>query len=173
MSSGVFEIVETTRIDAPIATVWRILIDWEKYPEWNSFVRSQVVTDPSFKKLEDQTPSEGKHILMETHVPPSMDGKGSMKTTTKCQITKVDHENHIAEWTPVTYPSWLLSGHRIQTLKEVEGAVIYETREVFSGPLAYVVKFSMPDKLRKSFVAMAEGLKERAEEETWKGTEAT
>lgn len=26
-------------IDAPIETVWDVLLDWEKYAEWNPFVR--------------------------------------------------------------------------------------------------------------------------------------
>lgn len=34
-----FAVGTNITIDAPIDTVWDVLLDWDKYAEWNPFVR--------------------------------------------------------------------------------------------------------------------------------------
>src|ERR1700761_3437614 len=105
---------------------------------------------------------------MEVCIPPSLDPKTS-RSRAKCIILTMDHEHHRAEWKTIDYPSFLMSAHHTQTLKEVEQengekVTVYETNEVFSGVLAYIVKWFLRANLQKSFVAMAEDLKRHCEE---------
>lgn len=80
-------------------------------------------------------------------------------------ITTVDHENYRAAWVNVALPSFLLNAERWQSLSVNEdGTTKYETTEVFSGILAYIIKFLLREKLLMGFNAQAEGLKQRAEQ---------
>ena len=47
--------------------------------------------------------------------------------------------------------------------KDAEGKTVYETREVFAGIGAYFIKWFLGTNLKKSFGAMAEGLKTYSE----------
>lgn len=166
--SGVFTGSAKSTIKAPIETVWGVFTDFENYSKWNSFVRSQILTDASYKPLVEQKPASGRYLLMEVCIPPSSDPEAS-KSRAKCIIVVMDHEHHRAEWKAVGFPSFLLSAHRTQTLKEVEQengekVTVYETSEVFSGVLAYIIKWLLRAKLQKSFIAMAEDLKRHSEE---------
>lgn len=68
-------------------------------------------------------------------------------------------------------PRWLLNAERWQVLIEVEGGKTrYETFETFGGILAYLIRVFLRSGLKKGFVAMAEGLKRRAEERNEQGT---
>ena len=64
----------------------------------------------------------------------------------------------------IEWPHWILNAERWQVLVEVEaGKTRYETIEVFGGLLAYLIRAFVGNGLKKSFIAMAEGLKSRAE----------
>ncbi|CDO68783.1 hypothetical protein BN946_scf184989.g49 [Trametes cinnabarina] len=143
-------------IDAPIEKVWTVLLDFPKYKEWNPFV--QVITDKNKKPLEDQTPGEGKYLLMQVHIPPTMDD--SISTTSAFeQITSVQPELHRLAWKNLL-PSWFIRAERWQALRTNEaGKTVYETREVFGGIGAYLIKWFLGAKLVKSFEEMAKGLK--------------
>jgi hypothetical protein len=79
-------------------------------------------------------------------------------------ITTVDHENYRVAWVNVSLPRFLLYAERWQSLSvDEDGKTRYETIEVFSGVLAYVIKVLMRKKLVMGFNAQAEGLKQRAE----------
>lgn len=83
----------------------------------------------------------------------------------------MDDENHRAAWVYAAgLPSWALRTERWQTLLtvEIDGKTVtrYESREVFNGIFGYIVKFLFQAKLKLSFDAMAEGLKQRAEGST-------
>ncbi|KAI0776749.1 hypothetical protein BD413DRAFT_228293 [Trametes elegans] len=160
--SGTLVVNVTVEIDAPIEKVWQILLDFPKYREWNPFVRSQVITDEHKKPLEDQTPAADKYLLMQVHIPPTMDD--SVATTAAFeQITAVDAEHYRVAWKNLL-PPWLVRAERWQALSTNEqGKTVYETREVFAGVGAYAIKLLLGKNLNKSFEAMAEGLKAHAE----------
>ena len=79
----------------------------------------------------------------------------------------MDTQNYRCAWVTTDYPAWMLRGERWQALVEVEEdgrkKTRYETYEVFTGTLAYVLGGLLGDGLRKGCVAMAEGLKTRSE----------
>ncbi|KAI0632967.1 hypothetical protein C8Q77DRAFT_1120723 [Trametes polyzona] len=149
-------------IDAPIDKVWQALIDFPKYPEWNPFVRSQVVTDKDKKPLDDQTPVEGQYLVMKVHIPPSLDDKIPTIDVFE-QISHVQPDLHRVAWVS-TLPSWFVKAERWQALSTTEdGKTLYESREIFAGSGAYAIKLFISKDLEKSFVAQAEGLKSYVE----------
>ncbi|KAI0670244.1 hypothetical protein C8Q78DRAFT_974820 [Trametes maxima] len=155
--SGPFTVNASITIDAPIDKVWEVLLDFPKYTE------CQVITDKNQKPLEDQTPTEGKYLLMTVHIPATLDDSTSPQTPFEL-ITHIQPEVHRIAWKNLL-PPWLIRAERWQALSTTDdGKTLYETREVFAGAGAYAIKFFLGKNLVKSFEAMAEGLKKRAEE---------
>ena len=94
-----------------------------------------------------------------------MDDSKSFQITEEI-ITHVDNADFRIAWKYATLPEWLLRAERWQTLSEVSpGTTKYETREVFGGILAYVIKIFLRKGLEEAFVAMAATLKSRSEEQ--------
>jgi hypothetical protein len=144
-------------IDAPIETVWDVMLDTAAYGEWNPFV----------ERLESpQPPSEGDPIVL--HVrwangktarsperivsiePPTRDSEG---VATACL-------SYVYEGIPSKLG--LVKGVRHQRLRQAPGGpTTYDTVELFSGPL---VRFAGPDRVAEGFARHAVGLKRRAEE---------
>ncbi|KAG6902642.1 hypothetical protein C0995_013767 [Termitomyces sp. Mi166 len=131
----------------------------------NPFVRRLTITDKSGNPLPDQTPAEGKYLLIASvHLPPTMEEPGWFQTYSSWDIiTTVDHENYCITWTSIALPKFLLRADRWQSLSVVDGKTKYETTEVFGGIVAHLVKFFMHQKLALGFNALAEGLKKQAE----------
>lgn len=127
--------------------------------------RDQRITDARKNHLPDETPREGCYLYIQpVHIPPSFDNKWFPGSAFE-RITALDHENYRTAWVNVEMPHWLLTAERWQALVEVEGGnTRYETIEVFGGLLAYLVRAFVGNGLKKGFIAMAEGLKSRAEE---------
>jgi hypothetical protein len=128
--------------------------------------RGQTIIDKAGNALPDQTPAEGKDLLIyPVHLPPTMDEPGwFQKQSAFATISTLDHENYRVAWNTISFPHFLLYSERWQSLSiDVDGKTKYESTEVFSGVLAYIVKFLMREKLMKGFKAQAEGLKQWAE----------
>ncbi|KLO17714.1 hypothetical protein SCHPADRAFT_820865, partial [Schizopora paradoxa] len=113
----------------------------------------------------DQTPAPGRHLRMACHIPPTMERRLIVQRPFEI-ITCVDEGNHRVAWANKDYPTWLMRAERWQALSSVEGKTVYETREVFSGPLAYFVKWLLGRWLRRSFEEMADSLKRVSEAAT-------
>ncbi|KAJ8583912.1 hypothetical protein M405DRAFT_747879 [Rhizopogon salebrosus TDB-379] len=164
-SNGVFSVSASSLINAPREVVWEVLMDWKSYKEWNPFVRDQRITDARKNHLPDETPREGCHLhIHPVNIPPSFGDKWFPSSAFE-RITALDHENYRTAWVNIDMPHWLLNAERWQVLVEVEGGrTRYETIEVFGGLLAYLIKIFVGNGLKKGFIAMAEGLKHRAEQ---------
>ncbi|PCH43154.1 hypothetical protein WOLCODRAFT_132673 [Wolfiporia cocos MD-104 SS10] len=150
---GVLNLNASAIIDAPIEKVWDLLTNFQSYSEWWTK-----------KPLPDQTPHEGAYLLMEVHIPPTEDRKHKPTSRPLEKITAVDHGSYRIAWVNLL-PQWLLHAERWQALSVVEdGKTLYETREVMSGPAAWIVRWFLGADLQKGFEAVAEGLKKRAEQ---------
>ncbi|KAI0317013.1 hypothetical protein OF83DRAFT_1263968 [Amylostereum chailletii] len=168
--SGVFSVYASSVIDAPRDTVWKALLDFQSYGEWNPFVHAQVLVNDSNQPLPDQNPTEGQRLLQSVHIPPTLDGKA--KPTRNLEIlTHVDHRERCLAWRFASPAHCLLRAERWQTLhiSASDGSTRYETWEVFGGLLAYLLRFFMRDKLEESFEAMTMALKARAEQTNEEG----
>ncbi|CAL1698177.1 unnamed protein product [Somion occarium] len=161
---GVFTMTASATIDAPVEKVWNVLLDFPSYPEWNPFVRSQVVVDAANKPLDDQTPKLGSTLILTVNIPPGKDGESHPQKSHEI-VTLVDHENHRVAWRYASLPNWLLNAERWQSISlSDDGKAKYDTVEVFGGPVAYLVKWITGKDLKKSFDAFADALKKRSEE---------
>ena len=99
---------------------------------------------------------------MQVHIPPTLDD--SVKTTSSFEIiTAFDVGTRRMAWES-KLPEWLVHAERWQALSTTEdGKTYYESREVFGGVGAYFIKTFLGTNLMKSFQAMADAIKARAE----------
>ncbi|KAF8192634.1 hypothetical protein K438DRAFT_1829429 [Mycena galopus ATCC 62051] len=165
-SSGVFTVADSILIDAPREKVWEILLAFGSYKEWNAFVRNQTLITAEGAALPDQTPTPNTVMrISPVHLPPTMGEPKFMGShTALVQITTIDHENYRAAWVTAGPPrKWLLHAERWQMLTVEGGKTKYESIEVFSGILAYVVQLFVGKNLVLGVRAMAEGLKSYSE----------
>ncbi|KIK65017.1 hypothetical protein GYMLUDRAFT_70951 [Collybiopsis luxurians FD-317 M1] len=169
ISSAVFAVSTSIIISASPEKVWKILLDFDSYKQWNPFVRSQsIVNNPNSTPL-----AVGHHLLLSAiHLPPTMDDANVgffQKHSSLEEVTVLDHENRrVALRFSSMIPRWMLDAERLQmiTVEEAGGETKckYESYEEFKGILAYVVRWYVGKELKLAFDAMAKGLKERAEQ---------
>ncbi|EUC48079.1 hypothetical protein COCMIDRAFT_3039 [Bipolaris oryzae ATCC 44560] len=164
---GVFE--ASTRIEiynTNFDAVWDLLTDFPNYAAWNPFVRYAVVTSPLNITLPEQRPAEGKNLYFRVQIPSlplpvDKDTPDNPLHTQSSQelVTAVQRDLGRLAW-EFWPPSVMLSAERWQAITDYgNGTVLYESREVFNGPLAYVIKTTMGDALQASFVGQGEGIK--------------
>ena len=88
--------------------------------------------------------------------------------STQAVVYHVDNENHRIAWIQrSTWLAYFLQYERWQWLTVVEDEdgtkTKYDTLEVFNGPFAYFIQWTVGPSLRRGVKAMAEGLKRRTE----------
>jgi len=142
-------------IDAPLETVWAVMMDVDAYAEWNPFVfRAECRTPPSpgdpiilhvrwRNGRETRSPER-----ISTVAAPHRDGDGTRATLA-----------YVYEGLPARIG--LVRGTRHQLLHQAPGGpTVYDTYEEFSGPL---VALAGPARVADGFRRHAEALKVRAE----------
>ncbi|NYG58835.1 hypothetical protein BJ980_001758 [Nocardioides daedukensis] len=143
-------------IDAPLETVWQVMLDVDAYPEWNPFVVKAECNNP---------PRVGDPILL--HVKWA-NGKGvnSPERIKVLEAPAGDSSGTTTATLAYVFEGWpaklgLVKGIRYQRLRQVGGGpTTYSTVEEFSGPL---VKLAGPARVAEGFARHARALKERAE----------
>jgi hypothetical protein len=132
-------------IEAPVATVWDILIDFESYEAWNPLTRrieGVAVVDEVVKLHVDL----GGKRLVRNHV-----------------ISRVDEREALC-WTIRTKKPWLMRGERSQTLEDLGGGRCrYCNEERVDGLASYIVALTYQGKIRRGIESVGRALKERAE----------
>ena len=129
-------------INASPETVWAILVDGERYTEWNTTVErleGRIAPGETVKLFVKLSPGRAFPVKVSEFEPPSrMVWRGGM-------------------------PLGLFKGERTFTLRpRAEGSVEFSMREEFSGPLLPLIGRSIPD-MGPAFAEFAECLKARAE----------
>lgn len=143
-------------IEAPLEQVWAIMLDTERYGEWNPFVERAETAQP---------PAVGNPIVL--HVV----WANGRRTRSPERITALEGPTTSADGTTTArmsyaYEGWpsrlgLVRGVRHQVLTQRPGGpTSYETVEEFRGPL---VRLAGPARVADGFRRHAEGLKRRAE----------
>jgi hypothetical protein len=132
-------------IDAPIERVWRILRDFDRYGEWNSFTPRVETTleigDPIhlFVRLVGQRPMHRVEY-----------------------VTR--NQPYTLGWEMKMVARPLLYAHRVQVLTPVDAErTHYMTEDVFSGLLRPVVLGLFGRAMERGFEACARGLRQAAE----------
>ena len=143
-------------IDAPLEVVWRVMLDTERYGEWNPFVERVETPQP---------PAVGNPIVL--HV--RWAGGGTARSPER--ITAIEPPTTADDGTAsallsYVYEGWparlgLVRGTRHQRLTQRPGGpTTYQTVEEFAGPL---VRLAGPARVEEGFRRHAAALKERAE----------
>ncbi|KAF1974425.1 hypothetical protein BU23DRAFT_461729 [Bimuria novae-zelandiae CBS 107.79] len=166
VAPGVFNVTARIEIEnTSVEAAWNALSDFPKYPNWNPFVRSQIAVDASNISLPTQRPVENTQLIIRCQIPPlplpvskyTLDNPLATQFSYE-NVTHVQPELRRLAWG--AYPNPLIMAERWQALTDLgNGKIRYESREVFSGPLAPVLQPTMQANLQKSFDAQAQGLK--------------
>lgn len=142
-------------IDAPLETVWAVMMDTEAYGEWNPFLfRAECPTPPR----------PGDPIVLHVRWP-------NGRTTRSPERISIVDPPRIEDGTTLATLAYvyeglpaklgLVRGTRFQRLSQVTGGpTVYDTVEEFSGPL---VPLAGPGRVADGFRRHAEALKGRAE----------
>ena len=148
-------------IDAPLAVVWEVMTDTERYGEWNPFVVRAETAQP---------PAVGNPIVL--HVVWAGGGRTrSPERITALEPPRTDPGtgttsalmSYVYEGLPARLG--LVRGVRHQRLTQrAGGPTTYETVEEFRGPL---VRLAGPGRVADGFRRHAEGLKRAAEARAW------
>lgn len=186
-SGGSFSIVVSIHIDAPPDTVFTVLTDHTKWPEWNRFIPKLTVTsspppsdaDPDASALEtlirrdDGSTYLKKDTKMnfDVHLDPDNTDPAASGRKQAIQVTLLEPYDHAGRkgwriaWKPTGYPGVALRGERVQEfVDDGRGGTEYTCWETMYGFLGPVVRLTTGAKLEKCFQYWAEDLKKRSEE---------
>ncbi|KAF8160879.1 hypothetical protein B0H34DRAFT_355857 [Crassisporium funariophilum] len=171
LAPGVFATEASVIINAPIQVVWEALLDFPSYPQWNPFVRSQVVTNALWVPLPDQTPRENLRLIIQAQIPPLPQpvDENTPPNLLHSQIsleniTTIDSVNHRTAWRQIMIPPPFLDAERWQALSVVDSErTFYESKEVYYGPVGTIVDALFATGLQQGFEAQAAALKVRLE----------
>ena len=148
----------STTIDAPLATVWAVMLDTAAYGEWNPFVERLECPIP---------PKVGDPIVLHVRWANGRTARSPERISAiEPPVTDADGRataclSYVYEGLPAKLG--LVRGTRHQRLRqEPGGPTAYDTVEEFSGPL---VRFAGPERVAEGFRRHAAGLKQRAEEQ--------
>jgi hypothetical protein len=145
----------SVEIDAPLDLVWQVMLDTEKYAEWNPFVERVETPAP---------PAVGNPIVLHVRWANGRTTRSPERITgIEAPATRDGVTTALLSYRFVGWPSKLrlLSAVRHQRLTQRQGGpTTYDTVEEFSGPL---VRLAGPGRVADGFRRHAEGLKKRAE----------
>ena len=142
------EITTETKINAPAATVWRILTDFKRFPSWNPFI----------PKAEGAL-REGAQLKVRIEPP------GGMGMTFRPRITRLSEKREL-RWLGRLFIPGLFDGEHHFEIKPLgEDAIQFVQREQFKGILVPLLWRSLDKNTRQGFEEMNAALKKRAEQE--------
>jgi hypothetical protein len=145
----------TVSIDAPLESVWAVMLDTGAYGEWNPFLfRAECPTPPK----------PGDPIVLHVRWP---NGR-TTRSPERISVVEPPHEEGGEQRATLAYvyeglPAklGLVRGTRFQRLSQAAGGpTVYTTVEEFAGPL---VRLAGPDRVADGFRRHAEALKARCE----------
>ncbi len=140
------EIRTDIRISAPAETVWRILTDFSRYPEWNPFIRSV-----------EGIAEEGARLKIRLEPP------GGRAMSFKPTVLRVVPRREL-RWLGRLLLPGVFDGEHVFVLEEAgDGPVKLVQSEVFRGMLVPVLWRFMGESTRAGFEAMNEAIRQRAE----------
>lgn len=126
--------------------VWQILTDFDKYPEWNPFIKSLK---------GNATPIEKFTVVLQ---PP---GGKAMTFNPRCLVREKNKE---FRWLGSVFVRGIFDGEHIFELHDNgNGTTRFVQRELFSGVLVPILWKQLNTQTRNGFEMMNAKLKERAE----------
>ncbi|MGB5325373.1 MAG: SRPBCC domain-containing protein [Pseudomonadales bacterium] len=139
-----FEIVFTREINAPIATVWHVIVDTAAYPHWNPFITEC-----------ESTFELGSKIRMRVNF-------GSSERI-QTEYISANRAPELLAYGMKPIP-FLLASTRQHRLAALDDATTkYESYFQLRGALAPAVKLSLGKKMLRGFSQMTDGIARQAE----------
>jgi len=140
------EIKTQINIDCPPEKVWKILTDFEKYPEWN----------PMIKSIEGELKRRNRLKIR-------LEIKGMSKMMIKPRVATF-HSGKSFSWLGHLLIIGLFDGHHIFELNQnQDGSTEFIHREQFSGILVLLMRKTLETKVAKGFEEMNLALKKECE----------
>lgn len=140
------EIQTAIKINAPAEKVWGILMDFDKYPEWNPFIIS-IIGRPKLREKLKVTiqPNDSKPMVF------------------KPKVTMLKRNERFA-WLGQLFMTGLFDGHHMFEIEDNhDGSVEFIHKEQFNGLLVPLFWKSLQTNTKAGFDAMNQKLKELAE----------
>lgn len=140
------EIQKDIEIAAPTGHVWRILMDFPSFPEWNPFVL----------RIEGET-KQGARLDVVLKLP----GKKEMHFKPKVLVIEPEKE---FRWIGHLGVPGIFDGEHIFSIESLsDQKVRFVQKEKFKGIMASILFHSIKDATKQAFEEMNGALKERAE----------
>jgi len=138
-------ITEIEIISSP-AKVWGILTDFEKYQDWNPFIKQINGSDKEGGKLEVFIESPGGKVMV-------------FKPT----IKKVEKNKKLSWLGRALMPGIFDGEHTFEIIEVRENSLKFVQSENYSGLIVPLIWRSIEENIRNGFSAMNQALKQRAE----------
>ena len=135
-------------IAADPRTVWNILIDFEKYREWNPFIRS----------IEGR-PAIGARLSV------FLQPAGTKGMRFKPKILELSEEDRIRWLGRLWFPGLFDGEHSFTITKNSDGTVRFMQEETFRGVFVPLLRKSLENDTKRGFEEMNRALKARSEKE--------
>jgi hypothetical protein len=145
-SSKLFKITTSVEISADTRTIWNILRDFEKYGEWNPFIRSIK---------GDQDVGARLTVFLQ----PS----GTRGMRFKPRLLQFSEERGIRWLGRLAIPGLFDGEHSFAMSKNADGSVRFVQEETFRGILVPLLRRSLERDTKRGFEEMNRALKARSE----------
>ena len=133
-------------INASPQEVWNILIDFNKYPDWNPFIKSIKGNPQIDEKLtvRIKPPKETEMIF-------------------KPKILTILINKELCWLGHFLFPGLLDGKHKFEIINNANGTITFIHSEIFKGLLVPVFKNKLENNTKNGFIAMNKKLKELVE----------
>lgn len=146
MANSPKEIKTEILINSDPARIWNILMDFEKYPEWNPFIRSiKGKSTVGFKITAKLDPPDAKGM------------------TISPTIIEKDSEKRFRWLGHLFFPGLFDGEHIFELIDNKNGTTTFIQRELFKGLLVPLFSKLLDDNTRRGFEQMNQQLKFESE----------
>ena len=133
-------------IDAPPCEIWRVLVDLDRYPEWNRYATSAVGELRVGGEVEINVPRQGEK-------------RGPVNN----RVTELVINQRLC-WRSLSWYKFLVYGVRCRHLEvQSDGTTIFREVETMHGSLAGVIQRAMAPQLLRGLQSECDSLKEEVE----------
>ena len=133
-------------IDAPPSEIWSVLVDLDRYPEWNRYATSAVGELRVGGEVEINVPRQGEK-------------RGPVNN----RVTELVINQRLC-WRSLSWYKFLVYGVRCRHLEvQPDGSTIFREVETMHGSLAGVIQRAMAPQLLRGLQSECDSLKEEVE----------
>jgi hypothetical protein len=148
MTKQIKELRTEIIINASPSRIWNILMDFDKYPEWNPFIKSINGLQAKGNKLSAR-----------------LEPPDSMGMTINPRILEVVKEKEFRWLGHLMIPGLFDGEHIFELIDNKNGTTTFIQREKFSGILIPLLKKMLDDNTRRGFESMNQQLKTKSEKQ--------